>query len=82
MKNPITLLILGLVIGAAAGILIAPEKGSKTRKKIFEGAEDLAEDFKDKIRSSNRKIDEYAEAAEEALDKINRKLKAAEKSYT
>ena len=82
MKNPITLLILGAVIGAAAGILMAPEKGSATRRKIFEGAEDLADELKEKIKASNKKIDEYAEVAEDAIDKLNRKIKAAEKAYT
>ncbi len=82
MKNPITLLILGAVIGAAAGILMAPEKGSRTRKKIFEGAEDLVDELKEKVRASNKKIDEYAEVAEDAIDRLNKKIKAAEKAYT
>ncbi|MBA3681240.1 MAG: YtxH domain-containing protein [Bacteroidetes bacterium] len=82
MKNPLGLLLLGAAVGAAVGILMAPDKGTKTRKKIFEGAEGLTEELKDKIRLSNKRIDEYAEAAEEALEKINKKLKAAERSYS
>lgn len=82
MKNSLGLLLLGAAVGAAIGVLMAPAKGTDTRKKVFKGAEDLADDLKEKIRMSNKKIDEYAEMAEETIDKINKKLKAAEKSYT
>lgn len=82
MKNAIGLLLLGAAVGAAIGVLMAPAKGSDTRKKVFKGAEDLVDDLKEKIRMSNKKIDEYAEIAEETMDKINRKLKAAEKTYS
>ena len=61
---------------------MAPAKGTDTRKKVFKGAEDLADDLKEKIRISNKKIDEYTEMAEETIDKINKKLKTTEKSYT
>ncbi len=41
----------GMAIGAAIGILIAPHKGSKTRKNIMSKGEDLAKNI-------NKKIDE------------------------
>jgi gas vesicle protein len=39
----------GSVAGAAFAILFAPEKGSVTRKKIMEFADDLSDGIKEKI---------------------------------
>jgi gas vesicle protein len=36
----------GLAVGAIAGILFAPRKGSKTRRQIIDKGEDLVEDLK------------------------------------
>lgn len=53
MSNKIgntTLAILaGVAIGAIAGILLAPDKGSNTRKKIKEGFDHDKKDLKNKI---------------------------------
>jgi gas vesicle protein len=39
----------GLAVGAIAGILCAPEKGSKIRRKIMHKGEDYMDDMKSKF---------------------------------
>lgn len=46
-KIVIKSVLIGTVIGAAIGILLAPAKGCETRKKISEKGEDLINDIKD-----------------------------------
>ena len=41
----------GLAAGATLGILFAPEKGTKTRRKIMEKGSDYADELKDKFES-------------------------------
>ena len=45
-------LIAGAAIGAVIGILFAPDKGSATRKKVMDGAADLADKFKDILNTT------------------------------
>lgn len=44
-------LLAGVLIGAAAGVLLAPQKGSKTRKKLMKNAEGLSEDVRQKLKA-------------------------------
>jgi gas vesicle protein len=55
----------GIVIGAVLGVLLAPDKGSETRKKISKGCEDLRDkfyDFKESISNT------FANIRDEASD--------------
>lgn len=55
-------LVVGAITGAALGILFAPNKGSKTRSRIFGGAKDMVNDFsrlmKDEVNSLRNKAEE------------------------
>ncbi|HRO45152.1 YtxH domain-containing protein [Agriterribacter sp.] len=65
-------LLAGAAIGAIAGILFAPDKGSETRKKITKNTSDMGDqlkhtfnDFidtvKDKYRSAKNEVEDVAE---------------------
>ncbi len=47
-SKTVSALLVGLFVGAAAGILLAPHKGSKTRRKIWDAGEKLLSDVKDR----------------------------------
>ncbi len=61
-------LLLGAAIGGALGILFAPDKGSRTRKKIMAKGEDLTDAMKDKFEDF---MDSVKEEIEEAKNKAS-----------
>ena len=74
MANTKTLLgfLAGAAVGALAGILLAPDKGSETRKKISKKKSDLGDsvkesfsDFVDGIKESYSNMKAEAEDVEE-----------------
>ena len=65
----------GLAVGVLAGILLAPDKGSETRRKLSEKGNDLKDKFNDFIDSIHEKFSDVKEEAEEAATDIKQKAK-------
>lgn len=53
-------LLLGTAVGGAIGVLFAPDKGSKTRKRLMTNGEDAADTMKEKF---NEFLDEFRKEA-------------------
>jgi len=69
----------GFVAGAAAGtltgLLVAPEKGSKTRKKITKKIKQTSQEVADVI---GEKVDEMKDKVNEVVDEMRSKADQAE----
>jgi gas vesicle protein len=70
----LTALLLGAAVGAVAGLLLAPESGNKTRRKLSSTADDLIDDFEDAWEDSAEKIKDLADNAVSEIEKYSKKL--------
>ncbi|MBK9478747.1 MAG: YtxH domain-containing protein [Bacteroidetes bacterium] len=69
-------LLAGVAIGALAGILFAPDKGSKTRKQLVDKGEDLVDDLKSKLDGMLNSVTEKFEQVQSQADAFVEKGKA------
>lgn len=81
-------LLAGAAIGAIAGILFAPEKGSDTRKKLMEGAgeagdslknsfNDFVDNVKEKFRDAKTEVEDVAEKGASKYNSLSHQEKNA-----
>ena len=58
----------GLAIGIAIGVLIAPEKGTETRRKLSAKGKELKDQFNDFVDSMAEKIESLRGESEDFMD--------------
>lgn len=67
-SKAIAAILAGAAVGAAIGILLAPDKGSKTRAKIKEGFDDVTNNLKDSFEASSEVLRDRFKSATQDLD--------------
>ena len=72
--NTLVAVLTGVAIGAGIGILFAPEKGSKTRKKIKEGFDDVKDDLHYKFDKVSSKLSDKLTVAKFDLEDTYQEL--------
>ncbi len=73
-------LLIGAAIGGTLGILFAPDKGSRTRRRILSKGEDLSDDLKDKFNDFLEETKkEMVSAKNKANDFMNDGISKVEK---
>ena len=63
-------LLTGLAAGAVLGILLAPEKGEETRRKVREAALDGYDELKDSLSDLGDKVGERTSGVRESLSSL------------
>ena len=78
----VTGVLAGAAAGALTGILLAPDSGKNTRKKIVEGTNDLVDNLKDEVETKsevaketyNHSLEKAANSTKNGVDKAKEKL--------
>jgi gas vesicle protein len=75
VSNAALLLLTGIAAGAIAGLLLAPEEGEKTRKKLWKKSQKFKRDFEDKAS-------EYKEKAADIKEKFKNAANDVKKNFS
>ena len=80
MKTNVLGIVAGVAVGAIVGLLFAPEKGSKTRKKIKDKTRDVKDriehSFEELVDSTSEKYNSIVDKGQDFIEKEKAKAKA------
>lgn len=74
LKNTSLLLLTGIAIGAVAGLLLAPDEGAKTRKKLLKKAKKYKETIEDKAAEYKEKAADLKDNVEGAANDLKKRF--------
>lgn len=69
--------IAGAVVGGVLGVLLAPDKGSETRKKIREKGAGMTDSLTEKFNEVTDKLNEVADGLKETFTRSKNEPKSA-----
>ena len=73
-------ILVGLAVGAVVGLLLAPESGKKTRKKISSESDSFFKDLQDQLQTGLENIkNQYNEYVDSAASKTQVAVKQAKR---
>lgn len=73
-------ILVGLAVGAVVGLLLAPESGKKTRKKISSESDSFFKDLQDQLQTGLENIKtQYNEYVDSAASKTQDAVKQAKR---
>ena len=66
----------GVAVGAIVGVLLAPDKGSNTRRKILDTGKGYADDLKGKFEDLSKEVtNKYESYVGQAKDAVSNQIK-------
>jgi gas vesicle protein len=74
--------ITGVALGIIVGILIAPDKGAETRRKVSKKGKELKRQFNDFVDTWSDRIDSWKNEAEEEVVELTRSESFSSKPYS
>ncbi|MDZ4747610.1 MAG: YtxH domain-containing protein [Saprospiraceae bacterium] len=72
-SNVVFGIVAGAAVGALVGVLMAPDIGSRTRRKLYTKGEDVMDDLKDKVYI----LAAYANEVNNEIDRLSDKVDAS-----
>ena len=77
VKNALIAFAAGAAAGTLAGILMAPDKGQKTRRKLVDQADSLGGEVITQIKSGSKQVRKLADSAVSEVEKYGKKLRVS-----
>ena len=69
--------IAGLAVGGLLGVLLAPEKGETTRKRIVERSNELRKDLEDQVEAGKKSLSTFADTLASRTKTVGEQAKEA-----